>query len=158
LRGDRSGTDIEACQMTTRPHKQYIWLHADCGFAYMNLNTGKIIARVPFPTTRSSKGRHMSKVAYTSMPRKDPSAPWTPEEAIARIKHVLDECKAEYQFTPSPVDFEALEYLRLLHCSRCGGEGAYCGNCGRKSSACTCEFEPGEYSNILPCECRKRGM
>ena len=56
----------------------------------------------------------MSKIPYTSNPRPNPELPWNPLEALDRLKHVLDECKNEYQFYPSPVDYEALEYLRIV--------------------------------------------
>jgi hypothetical protein len=71
-------------------------------------------------------------------PRPDPESPWTFQEAIERLRIVLDECASDYHFTPSEDDEAALDFLSQEeniitgyvmkyyvrpHCSLCGNSG-----------------------------------
>jgi len=66
------------------------------------------------------------KTAFYSPRRVNLDAPWTTQEALARIRYALNTAQDEYQFTPSPDDFEALAFLekQLLkpdrECDHCG--------------------------------------
>jgi hypothetical protein len=47
---------------------------------------------------------------YTTLPiERAPGMPMPIEEAVARLKNVLHECKTDYHYVPSPEDFEALD-------------------------------------------------
>lgn len=47
---------------------------------------------------------------YSSLPiTREAGTPMPIEEAIARLKHVLVECKTDYHYVPSKEDFEALD-------------------------------------------------